>query len=392
MRQNKIIWVIGSIVVVNAIGYGIIFPILYTYSQKFGLSDFQNGLLFSVFSLCQFLATPVIGRLSDRFGRKPLLLISLAGTAVSFLLMAWAQNAWWLFIARALDGMTAGNLPVASAVISDSMDVKNRARGFGMIGAAFGLGFIFGPAISGLTVGWGLAVPFLVAGGITLISLALTAFVLPETHVHRGKTAAVGQGFHWQKLLQAAFDPQLGPTLTASFVYTLAFAVYIYAFQPFAVKTLRLTPSQISWIFMIIGLVGVIVQVGLLSRLIKWFGERRLLTYACLVAGVVLVSIFFVKSFLGLVLGAGLIQLANALTNLLIQALLSREVDEQGQGSIMGLNAAYQSLGFILGPIFGGLAATAFITLPFVVAGGFAICAFWLLAAYTHRIHRVSID
>ncbi|MBI2641537.1 MFS transporter [Candidatus Roizmanbacteria bacterium] len=120
LRQNRTFLIVALIAVVNALGYGIIIPILYSYSLRYGLSDFQNGLLFSIFSICQFIATPVIGRMSDKYGRKPLLLISILGTAVSFFMAAFAPNAIFLFIARALDGITAGNIPVISAVISDT--------------------------------------------------------------------------------------------------------------------------------------------------------------------------------------------------------------------------------------------------------------------------------
>src|SRR3990167_7913986 len=154
LRQNRNILIIALIAIVNALGYGIIIPILYAYSLKYGLTDFQNGLLFSTFSLSQFISTPIIGRLSDKFGRRPLLIISISGTALSFFMMAFAPNALFLFLARALDGITAGNIPVASAVISDTTTSKDRAKGFGVIGASFGFGLIFGPAISALTVGF----------------------------------------------------------------------------------------------------------------------------------------------------------------------------------------------------------------------------------------------
>lgn len=132
-KNNRNLAIIALIVLVNALGYGIIIPILYPYSVKFGLTDFQNGLLFALFSICQFLATPIIGRLSDRFGRRPMLLISITGTALSFFTMAFAPNAVFLFLARALDGITAGNIPVAQAVISDSTNEKERAGAFGII-------------------------------------------------------------------------------------------------------------------------------------------------------------------------------------------------------------------------------------------------------------------
>src|SRR3989338_7019432 len=196
MAVNKNLLIIALIAVVNALGYGIIIPILYSYSQKYGLSDFGNGLLFSSFSIAQFIATPVIGRLSDKYGRKPLLVISLAGTALSFIITAFAPSVFYLFFARILDGLTAGNLPVAQAVISDSTDVKNRAKGFGIMGAAFGFGFVFGPAISAVTHPYGDSIPFLIAAGITFFSVILTALLLPETNKHIGQTIK-GKFFDW---------------------------------------------------------------------------------------------------------------------------------------------------------------------------------------------------
>ncbi len=186
-RNNRNLLVIALIAVVNALGYGIIIPILYTYTERFGLNAFQYGLLFALFSLCQFIATPIIGRLSDKYGRKPLLLASIGGTAVSFFMLAFAPNAIVLFLARALDGLTAGNIPVAAAVISDTTEPKDRVRGFGIIGASFGFGLFVGPAISGLTVGISPAIPFIIAGIISVIAVLLTWFLLPESNKHIGE-------------------------------------------------------------------------------------------------------------------------------------------------------------------------------------------------------------
>src|SRR6266550_152226 len=136
LKTNRNLLIISLIALVNMLGYGIIIPILYAYSKKFGLSDFDNGLLFALFSICQFLSTPIIGRLSDKYGRRPLLLVSIIGTAVSFFMTAFAPNAIILFLSRALDGLTAGNIPVAFAVISDSTKPEDRAKAFGLIGSA----------------------------------------------------------------------------------------------------------------------------------------------------------------------------------------------------------------------------------------------------------------
>ncbi|MBI5613363.1 MFS transporter, partial [Candidatus Gottesmanbacteria bacterium] len=197
-KNNKLVlFIVAIIAIVNALGYGIIIPILYSYSHRYGLTDFQNGLLFSLFSICQFIATPIIGRLSDVYGRKPLLLLSLAGTAFSFFMMALAPSAIFLFLARAIDGITAGNLPVASAVISDTTIPKDRARGFAIIGASFGFGFVFGPAISALTVVYGIHIPFFISGFIAFIAVMLTALFLPETRpvVHKGSLSHHGSLF-----------------------------------------------------------------------------------------------------------------------------------------------------------------------------------------------------
>src|SRR5690348_6115429 len=148
VKGNRNLLIIALIALVNMLGYGIVIPILYAYSRKYGLSDFQNGLLFAIYSVCQFASTPIIGRLSDKYGRRPMLLLSIIGTAISFFMMAFAPNALFLFLARALDGLTAGNIPVAFAVISDTTTPEERPKAFGLVGAAFSFGFVFGPAIS----------------------------------------------------------------------------------------------------------------------------------------------------------------------------------------------------------------------------------------------------
>ncbi|MGH2612959.1 MAG: MFS transporter, partial [Rhabdochlamydiaceae bacterium] len=211
LKTNKNLLIIALIALVNMLGYGIIIPILYSYSKHFGLSDFQNGLLFASFSVCQFISTPIIGRMSDKYGRKPLLLISIIGTAISFFLTAFAPNAVFLFLARMLDGITAGNIPVAFAVISDSTKPEERPKAFGLVGAAFNFGFVFGPAIAALTVGFGSGIPFIIAGVITTIAVILTALYLPETNKHMGEVQK-GKLFDLPRLWHTLFDPNVGIT------------------------------------------------------------------------------------------------------------------------------------------------------------------------------------
>jgi MFS family permease len=285
LKNNKNLLIIALIALVNMLGYGIIIPILYAYSKKFGLTDFQNGLLFASFSVCQFISTPIIGRMSDKYGRRPLLIISIIGTALSFFIMAFAHSVLFLFIARALDGLTAGNIPVAFAVISDSTEPQDRARAFGLIGSAFSFGFIFGPAIAAFTVGFGAAVPFIIAGIITVIAVTLTYFYLPETNKHMGEVKH-GKLFDFPRLWHTLFDPNVGVTFVITLIFYMAFAcALIYGFQPFTLKILKISASQNAVIFTIFGIVGLISQNLIVHRLSKKLGMKKafstgiLLTY-----------------------------------------------------------------------------------------------------------------
>ncbi len=385
-KNNRNLFVIALIAVVNALGYGIIIPILYSYSHSFGLSDFQNGLLFATFSLCQFLSTPIIGHLSDLYGRKPLLVISLLGTVVSFLMMAFAPSAIFLFIARALDGLTAGNLPVAQAVISDTTEPKDRAKGFGIIGASFGFGFIFGPAISALTVRFSMAVPFLIAASVTAIAVLLTAIILPETNMHRGQVAH-RKLFDFGKLVRALLDERVGKTLLISLLYSFAFGLFIYAFQPVAVEVLGLSPTQIAATFTLFGVVGLIAQAGMVSRVTKRFGEIQALVFSLAGLAATFFGLFFVKIFAIFIFINIFLAIANAFIQPLLQALLSKEVDAKSQGEIMGINASYMSLGMIFGPIVGGALATLSVPLPFV-GGSVVLLVGMFLTLHILRKHQ----
>lgn len=389
--QNRNLFIIALIAIVNALGYGIIIPVLYSYSHTFGMTDFQNGLLFSVFSICQFVATPVIGRLSDVYGRRPLLVGSIFGTAVSFFLMAVAPNAFVLFLARALDGITAGNIPVASAVISDTTAAKDRAKGFGIIGASFGFGFIVGPVISAVTIGYGTNVPFIVAGVVSLIAAVLTFLVLPETNKHKGLTKR-GKLFDFAHLFRALVDPNVGKTLLISFIYSFAFSLFIYAYQPLSVSMLHLTTAQISLNFALFGLIGLVAQVAIIPRFTKRFGEKTMVRNALFLAICTFTGFFFTRSLPMLMVISAFHALANAFVNPLIQALLSKEVDEHSQGSIQGVNASYMSIGMIVGPIVGGLLATISIPLPFLAGAASAFVCYLLSLHILSRDRIVSVS
>lgn len=387
--MNRNLAIVALIAVVNALGYGIIIPILYSYSRQFGLSDFQNGLLFSTFALCSFIATPVIGRLSDKYGRKPLLIFSLIGTAVSFFMAAWAPSAVFLFLARALDGATAGNISVASAVIADTTDVKNRAKGFGLIGAAFGFGFVFGPAISAFAIGYSIKLPFIIAGSVSILAVLVTALFLPETNKHIGQIEHK-KLFDFPRLWHALFEGQVGRTLLISLLYATSFGLFIYALQPVALKVLHLTPQLLAVLFTVFGIAGLITQAIIFSRLTKRFKLTSLFTFALFGVSIVFASLFFANIFSIFVGLCILLSLGNGIVNPLTQTILSRETDAKSQGSILGLQASYLSIGQIMGPIIGGTIALYSIQAPFLIASLFCVTSFLLSRNIILTVHKES--
>ncbi len=386
IKNNKTLLVIAVIAVVNALGYGIIIPILYSYSQRFGLTDFQNGMLFAIFSLCSFLSAPIIGVLSDKYGRKPLLVVSLIGTALSFVLAALAQNAVWLFVARALDGITAGNIPVASAVISDSLEPAERPKGFGIISGAFNFGFVFGPAISALTVKMGVSIPFWVATVVTVVAIAMTIAILPETNKHMGEISKK-KLFDFVALAKTLVDKNVGKTLFVSLAYSFAFGLFIFAYQPVSVKLLQLDASQISVNFTIFGIVGFLAQAVIIPAVVKRFGDQKALMYSLFLVGVAFIGLFFGRYQALIFMAVSVVlSLANAFVGPMISSLLSREVDARSQGEIMGVNASYVSLGMIFGPIVGGYLAEASLAMPFLIGGFISLGCGYLVIQVLHKL------
>ncbi len=295
-----------------------------------------------------FISTPIIGILSDKYGRRPLLILSLLGTSASFFLMAFAPSAIFLFIARALDGLTAGNIPVAQAVISDSTEGKDRARGFGIIGACFGIGFIAGPAISAFTVGISIKLPFIIAGVTSHKKL-----------------------FDFKKLAKEMLNPNTGSTLLITFLWAFGFGMFIYAFQPFSLKMLHLTARTVSLVFVLFGAVGLISQLFIVSRMVKSFGTLRAFTIALTTLTFSFILLFFTRNLAMLIVASIIMGLSNSTVQTLTQTVLSQETPPERQGEIMGINASYMSIGQILGPVVGGSLALLSVKYSFFSGGTF---------------------
>ena len=262
MTRNHLA-IIFVIVFVDLLGFSLILPLLPYYAATFGADAFVTGLLVASYAVAQLLGAPILGRLSDRFGRRPILLVSIFGTFLGFLLLGFAGALWMLFASRVIDGLTGGNISVAQAYITDVTDEKNRAKGLGMIGAAFGLGFIIGPAVGGLLSVYGYAVPAFAAAALSFTNLLAVFFFLPESLTDERRAALAAQKkppFTLRALVNALNRPRVGPLLHTRFFFSLAFATFQSIFALYAQYRLGLTAQTTGYVLAYVGLLSVIVQ------------------------------------------------------------------------------------------------------------------------------------
>src|SRR5512137_2303129 len=259
------------IVFIDLLGFGLILPLLPFYAKSFGANELTIGLLLASYSLMQFLGAPVLGRLSDRYGRRPILLISQLGTFVGFLMLGFANGLGMLFLSRIVDGVSGGNVSTAQAYIADISDESNRAKNFGLIGAAFGLGFILGPAIGGFLSRFGYQVPAFAAAGLSLVTILLTFFMLHEPE----RKAKTRTEFSWAALRRAFGHPTIGILLTMVFTFGLAFAMFQTSFALFASARFGFDVQQTALVLTYVGVLSVVMQLVVVKRVVKRLGENR---------------------------------------------------------------------------------------------------------------------
>lgn len=334
---------------VSLIGFGLVIPLLPAYGQKFGATELQIGLLFASFSIAQLVASPILGEWSDRWGRRPVLILSLLGSALSFFILALAPNLAWLFVSRLVDGFTGGNITTARAYIADISEPKERARKFGLIGAAFGLGFILGPALGGALAHLGLAVPAWFAMGLSLASALLAWWWLPET-VHQPQRPLVSPLRELPRLIQRA---PIGSLLLINFLMWTGFSVYQTTFPLFADRRFQMAPTQVGYVLAFVGLVGVVMQAGVVGHVVRRLGERKTFLFGLglSVAGLLGASLTHsVWSFYAL---AGIASAGGAMALPTFTSILSQSVSSEEQGRLQGVSGSLESLARIIGPIWG---------------------------------------
>jgi MFS family permease len=355
------------IVLVDVLGFTIILPLLPFYSERLGATPVVVGALVAIYAVFQLIAGPILGQMSDRSGRRPILLISQAGTLAGFLLLAFSTQIWMLFLARAIDGATAGNLSIAQAYISDVTKPENRAKSFALIGIAFGFGFTVGPALAGYLAHFGYQAPIFAACVLSFTSILCTYFLLPRrevVHLYNEADGDAGPGgrrlslISWGEYRKYFQNRELARLLKQWLLFAFSFATFISGFALFAERTYTwkghaFGPVEVGYVFAFNGLLGIVMQGGLVGRMVKWMGERNVVRLGFLVSAIVYAGIGFTRSILPLLLlmlvGALASGLRPALTSLITQNAGRRE-----QGVIIGLTQSLMSIAQITAPLIAG--------------------------------------
>lgn len=372
--MNKRLFSIIFVVFVDLLGFSLILPLLPYYAEKYGATEFVTGLLVASYALMQLIGAPLLGRLSDRYGRRPVLLASVFGTFVGFLLLGFADPIGTalakafdpqaanlfvlgiLFLSRMVDGLTGGNLSVAQAYISDVTDAQSRSKGLGMIGAAFGLGFIIGPASGGLLSQWGYAVPAFAASALSFSNLLLIFFWLPEslTAERRSQMGGNRPAITLGALLAALQRPFTGSLLTTRFFFGLAFAIFQTIFSLYALNKFNLQARDTGLILTYVGVLSVFVQGFLIGRLTQRFQEDKLILFSGVLMTVSLVGWALTPSVFWLLVVLTPTAIAGGILNTLLSSTLTKAVEPQEIGGILGFSASIESSTRIIAPILGG--------------------------------------
>lgn len=372
--------VIFLTIFVNLIGFGIIIPLLPFYAETFGASPVVIGLLFAVYSVCQLVSAPVLGGLSDRYGRRPILIFSLVGTVVSFVMLAMAHTLTMLFLARVVDGLSGGNISTARAYVADVTEPEDRARAYGVIGAAFGLGFILGPALSGLLAPIGYTVPIWAAAAVTLIATGVAWFWLPET-VRRTQA---GGGVPLRSVPELLQQPGFARVMTIDFLYWFAFAVFQTTFALFVATRFGFGVSTTGYFFAAFGLLGVIVQGGFIRPLVRRLGDKSTFMAGLVLASVGLVLAALSQSVIAFTLTLVPLALGMGFGHPTVSSLVSRVGREDERGRVQGAAGAVESLSRAIGPVWGNSLLQHFgEATPYVSAAGLLLVTLVLVAGYT---------
>lgn len=394
------------VVFVDLLGFSLILPLLPYYAEKFGASATVIGLLTASYAAASLIGAPLMGRLSDRFGRRRILLLSVAGTFIGFLLLGLAEpigrsiavlaaaasiNGFVLsilFVSRMVDGVTGGNITVAQAYISDITDEKNRAKGLGIIGAAFGLGFIIGPAVGGLLSRWGYGVPAFAAAGLSLINLISIFFFLPESLSEERRSINNAQKrppFTLKALITAFNRPKVGPLLHVRFFFGLAFSMFQSIFSLYAASKLQLSTQTTGFVLAYVGILSVLVQGIGIGLITKRFKENAIIITALWLMALGLIGWAITPNLPTLLIVIVPLSLGGGTLNTVLNSAITKAVTREELGGTLGISTSLESLTRVISPSVGGyLLGNLGAWAPGIVSAALMLWAIWF--AYRHIV------
>ncbi|MFX3624362.1 MAG: MFS transporter [Ectobacillus sp.] len=388
MDTKKALPLLFAVMFLVMVGFGIIIPVMPFYAKQMGASPAQLGLLMAVYSLMQLLFAPMWGRISDRIGRKPVIMIGILGLGLSFFMMALSSKLWMLFAARIIGGLlSSANMPTVMAYVADITSAENRSKGMGIIGASVGLGFIFGPAIGGLFSQENLSTPFYLAGSSSLLTFLLVAFMLKESLSPEQRS----QLSQKKEPLLKAFNGPVSILFILQLIVTLSLAGLEATFAYFAADKAGLGSVQLGYIFMIMGLAGAVVQGGLVGRMTSKWGEGSVIQLGIIISAIGFALILLVESFATAAVFLTVFGIGNGLIRPSVSSLLTK-TSAAGHGSTTGLLSSFDSLGRIIGPPLGGWLFSVSIGLPYIsgIILSFIALIFYRLYAIQGRRGKAS--
>jgi MFS transporter, DHA1 family, tetracycline resistance protein len=385
---NKQLGILFLVVFVDLLGFGMVIPVMPRYAAEMGAPTAWIGLLLTGYSAMQFIFAPIWGRLSDRVGRRPVLLASIAMTAVGFIGYSLAPTFGWLLASRLFAGAATANLAIARAYVADVTTPENRSKGMGMIGASFGLGFILGPAIASWLSHYSLAAPGYAAAALSLANLVAAWLILPEP----ARRTLAAHRPRFEALTGELRHPGIRRLLLASFIAILAFAALEATFSLFAKDVFQLDQAHVGYVFAYIGVVAVVMQGGLIGPLTRRFGEARLLVAGLALQAVSFVILPYVGTLGGMLAVLAPMSIGTGLTQPSLSSLLSRMARKEDQGGTLGIGESASAMGRIIGPE-AGTFTYSHISFAFpYVAGGvlMAVAAVVASTLLTTRVDQVD--
>ena len=385
MKKSSPLLSIFLIVLVDVLGLTIILPLLPFYAESMGATPRVVGLLVSAYAICQLIAGPPLGHLSDRVGRRPVLLVSQVGTCIGFLILGFAHTLWVVFLARIIDGLTAGNLTVAQAYIADVTEPENRAKSFGIIGIAFGMGFLLGPGISGYLAQFDNTYPIFAAAALSFTSIMCTYFLLPSVVPHPHPELEGGMS-RWGSMVDSFKDAQLGPLLWQFFAFTFAFSTFFSGFALFAERRfthngLPFGTKEVGYLFAFSGFIGVIIQGGGMGRLVKMFGESRLIQAGFATMALSFALMAGVHGIPLLLVAIALLTFGSAILRPSLTSLITMRASRHRQGMVIGLMQSLMAIAQIVAPVIAGFLIQAQFLAMWAIAGSVFCAVGWVFIA-----------